>query len=302
MPCYSPLEAWRGPVGPSGKRSIVFKRPGGVFGSGIELPCGQCIGCRLERTRQWAIRCSNEASLYEDNCFLTLTYSDENIPKNGSLVPRHFTLFMKKLRFRFGEGIRFFHCGEYGEQLGRPHYHACLFNFDFEDKVFAKMSGEHRVYTSETLDRTWGHGHCWIGTVTEESAAYVARYAMKKVTGDKAQEHYGERVPEYATMSRRPGIGSLWYERFKKDCYPSDYLVTNGNKAKVPKFYDSRLEKEDPGLLKELKEKRVELAEQRSKGEDLFRLRDREIVKRASLNRLYRPLEVSDDNEGILGI
>ena len=192
MPCYSPVQAWRGPVTASGKRAIVFKRPSQVFGKGLELPCGGCIGCRMERVRQWSLRCVHESRLYRDNCFLTLTYSDDNLPANGSLMPEHFTLFMKRLRFAYGEGIRFFMCGEYGEKLGRPHYHACLFNFDFPDKELHTISKGNRVYKSQALEKLWGLGHCWIGSVTPQSAAYVAGYVMKKITGDKAQEHYGD--------------------------------------------------------------------------------------------------------------
>jgi hypothetical protein len=134
MPCYFPITAWRSKDGKNeaGKWPVVFKPTAGYLDKELKLPCGRCIGCRLERSRQWAVRCVHEASLHEKNCFITLTYSPENLPKDGSLDVSHFQKFMKRFRKRFGPGIRFFHCGEYGESLSRPHYHACIFGFDFE--------------------------------------------------------------------------------------------------------------------------------------------------------------------------
>ena len=131
MPCFCPLEGWRSKDRSStGKRKIVFNPRDALRDMPVTVPCGQCIGCRLERSRQWAVRCIHEASLHEDNCFITLTYDDAHLPTDLSLNVSHFQKFMKRLRKRFGEGIRFFHCGEYGENFGRPHYHACLFTSD----------------------------------------------------------------------------------------------------------------------------------------------------------------------------
>ena len=131
MPCYTPLKGWRSQERTeSGKRAITFRLREGYADMPVDVPCGQCIGCRLERSRQWAVRCMHEASLYENNCFITLTYNEDHIPSDGSLKKDHFQKFMKRLRKKFGAGIRFFHCGEYGAELSRPHYHAILFNFD----------------------------------------------------------------------------------------------------------------------------------------------------------------------------
>ena len=139
MPCYRPIKGYRSRRlnAETGKRPVVFNPRDGFYDQPVDLPCGQCIGCRLERSRQWAIRCVHEASLHERNCFITLTYRDECLPTNGSLDLDAFQKFMKRLRRRFGEGVRFFHCGEYGENFGRPHYHAILFNLDFSDKYGA---------------------------------------------------------------------------------------------------------------------------------------------------------------------
>ena len=122
----------------------------------VELPCGRCIGCKLERARQWAVRCMHEAALHEANCFVTLTYEDDKLPPDGGLRPRDFVLFMKRLRKRYGNGIRFFHCGEYGEKFLRPHHHVLLFNHDWPDKRVCRTSksGE-SLYSSGELESLW---------------------------------------------------------------------------------------------------------------------------------------------------
>lgn len=290
MPCYRPLKAWRArTTNPSGKRGIVFNRNDGFSDLELEIPCGQCIGCRLERSRQWAIRCVHEASLYTDNCFITLTYNDENLPEDGSLNKRHFQLFMKRLRKKYPlTKIRYFHCGEYGDQFERPHYHALLFNFDFPDKELYKDDGTNKTYISEILNATWGLGFCLIGTVTFESAAYVARYITKKVTGEKAEEHYKNRIPEFITMSRKTGIGKLWLEKYHQDVYPDDFIIMNGKKIGVPKFYDQQLE--DAELLK-LKAKRKYKSYEHSENNTLRRLKDREICHEVRGKQLKRSFE-----------
>ena len=180
MTCFHPIQAYKSTeLTKKGKRKIVFKKAEGVPFLELTLPCGQCVGCRLERSRQWAIRCVHEASMHKKNCFITLTFDNQHLPKDGSLDVRDFQLFMKRVRKRFGTNIRFYHCGEYGEKLGRPHYHACLFNFDFEDKILWKEINGQKLYISQSLSELWPFGFSTIGEVTYQSAAYVARYIMK---------------------------------------------------------------------------------------------------------------------------
>jgi len=301
--CFHPLKGYLR-ISKDGVRSVVFGVHGGYRDKPVSVPCGQCIGCRLERSRQWAIRCAHEASLHERNCFITLTFDDEHIPSDRSLDVRTFQLFMKRLRKRFGDGIRFFHCGEYGETFGRPHYHACLFNFDFEDKVLFKESRGNRLYISESLRELWPFGFSIIGDVTFQSAAYVARYIIKKITGAMAEERYSlvDKVtgelhqikPEYTTMSRRPGIGALWYERFREDVYPSDFVVMNGKKMKPPKYYDRQYEVEYPSDFEVVKQRRTEKNRKR-KGDNVpERLQVREKCTVAKLKRLRREIEEND--------
>lgn len=222
----------------------------------LTIPCGQCIGCRLERSRQWATRCLHEASLYDANCFVTLTYDEVHIPPLGGLRKRDFQLFMKRLReYYSGSRIRFFHCGEYGSTSKRPHYHCLLFGFDFPDKRPWSIRRGLPVWRSEVLEKLWPYGQSEIGSVTFESAAYVARYVVKKVTGEAAAEHYlrldeetGELVrlePEYCTMSRRPGIGAEWYAKFGKEVFPADSVVCRGHLSLPPRYYGDLYELAD---------------------------------------------------------
>lgn len=302
MPCFHPLKGYRSRT-PSdkGKYPIVFNPKYGYTDQAVTVPCGQCVGCRLERSRQWAIRCAHEASLYEDNCFITLTYNNDHLPDDKSLDVSHFQKFMKRLRKRFGQNIRFYHCGEYGEQYGRPHYHACIFNFDFKDKKFWRMSNDNRLYTSEALQELWPYGYSSIGDVTFESAAYVARYIMKKVNGELAEQHYtdidpqtGEitkRKPEYTTMSRRPGIGKGWLDKYQSDVYPEDFVVMNGKKMKPPKYYDSQYELHSPVEHNKIKVNRTRKAKKFACNNTPERLHVREQVQLKRLEQLPRNLD-----------
>lgn len=304
MPCYHPLHGYQAKhSNPTGKRSWVSKLSKALNAERLSIPCGRCIGCRLERSRQWALRCVHEAELHEDNAFITLTYAPANIPVGGTLVKKDFQDFAKRLRKKFkGRRISYFHCGEYGERTRRPHYHALLFGVDFPDKTLFKKSADgSAIYTSELLQRLWPQGFCTVGAVTFESAAYVARYVMKKITGDAAEKHY-ERIdpetgevshllPEYTTMSLKPAIAKGWYEKFKSDAYPSDFLVLRGRKMKPPKYYDRLLELEDPVELERVKARREVEALLRQGDSTTERLRVRESVKLAQISNLKRNVE-----------
>lgn len=307
MPCYHPIPAWYAKKrNESGKRGIVFNPADGFKDRKLEVPCGRCIGCQLERSRQWAVRCMHESKEYDANCFVTLTYDPAHVPvlpgsNVQTLRPRDYQLFMKRLRL-VKPGVRFFQCGEYGEQFSRPHHHAILFNCHFADSRFLKTKAGIELYTSEELDELWGLGQCTVGAVTFESAAYVARYCMKKLEG----KDYGDRVAEFATMSRRPGIGAAFLERFRSDIYPSDECVVRGVACRPPRYYDSRLEKVAPSVLSRVKARRRRMAAEeldRLGEESEYRdavagelengkkLKVREVVKQAAINNLVREVE-----------
>lgn len=264
MPCYRPMDCWRQPGAlKPGEKRIVFSRHDPIA-TPLTVPCGQCIGCRLERSRRWAVRIMHEASLHDANSFLTLTYSPENVPTDGSLRVEDFQNFMKRLRRGSSSPLRFFHCGEYGETTRRPHYHCCLFGEDFRsDRELVKRTERgDSLFESPRLTETWGLGHAWIGDLTFESAAYVARYCLKKITGDKAEAHYQGRRPEYVTMSRRPGIGAPWLlqDRNLFETYRDDTVIMRGREMMPPPAYDKLLEKIDPALFARVKKSRSEEA------------------------------------------
>ena len=294
MACFHPLVAYRSADG-----SISFVDRG--KGDQLLLSCGQCIGCRLERSRQWATRCVHEASLYDDNCFITLTYNNDNVPIDGGLNYSHFQLFMKRLRKRFpNDTIRFYMCGEYGENYGRPHYHACLFGFNFPDRVLHSRTGSgFFIYTSRILESLWSYGFSSVADFSFESAAYVARYVMKKITGQAAKRHYevldemtGEiynRSPEFCRMSLKPGIGARWWDKFgQSDVVPRDKVVINGVESTVPRYYDKLLRRYNFLQYDDAKTRRAFDNYQRRADNTDARLAVKEQVVKARLSKLFR--------------
>jgi hypothetical protein len=306
MACYHPLQAFFY-IREDGKKNVffsntmaeAFKRGEPCLGfQNLQVPCGKCMGCRLERSRQWAVRCLHEAELYDDNCFITLTFDDRHLKsecENGSLKKKHMQDFMKRLRKRFSDRkIRSFYCGEYGESLSRPHYHSILFNLDFDDKVYYKTVNGFKYYTSEVLSDLWKFGYSVIGDVTFESAAYVARYCTKKVNGKDADDYYQGRLPEFSQASLKPGIGREWFERFGyTDIFPLDECVVRGVKCKPPRYYDKRLELDNPVLFEQIKLRRAERGEDKACDNSYDRLLVKEKCQQARMKQLVRNLERS---------
>lgn len=301
MACFHPLKGYRSSeVNPeTGKRGITFnptKRY--VEGSSLLLPCGQCVGCRADRALQWSMRFGHEAKLYESNLFLSLTYDNQHVPQDYSVKLDHYQKFMKRLRKRFGRK-RFGGCGEYGDYNLRPHYHLGVFDLDLADKRQVAMRGNYPVFTSETLRELWPFGSHEIGRFTHEAGGYIARYIFKKMTGEKADEHYRrvspidgqvyQVAPEFFTMSRRPGIGQGWLEQFAGDAFPSDFVIVDGRKVRPATFY---LSKQDEALQERIKRARKARAvkpEQKANSTP-ERLAVREQVQLERMKRLKRQL------------
>ena len=176
----------------------------------IQIPCGKCLACRISHANDWATRCVLESRLYKNNSFITLTYNDENLPKDKSVNVRDLQLFFKSLRKKLGKTkIRYFACGEYGSQTLRPHYHIGLYNYKPKDeKIFKFNKRKDIVYVSKEIEKIWGKGFITVGELTLESAAYIARYTQKKIyeKHDEILEKLG-RKKEFILTSRRPGIG-----------------------------------------------------------------------------------------------
>jgi len=333
VPCYSPLKGWKD----RDTGGIVFRRE---YGSEkMEVACGQCLGCRLDRSRLWAMRIVHESSVYEHrggNCFITLTYRPRrectpeqlrngfHVPNDWSLHKTHFQKFMKRLRKAFPkQKIKFFMCGEYGRECqhgfnldeypcfvcnnGRPHYHACLFNCTFPDLIpYDTQNGETR-YTSPFLESIWKYGFVDVGEVNFDSAAYVARYILKKVTGPLAEEHYwqldedGEHcylTPEYCSMSRGArkgarGIGYDFYEQYKNDMFPHDEVPVPGRGVfkLMPRYYEEIFKEENPLSMEEIKAVRQEFMRRNKHEYTPERLYQRYKVKKDAVSMLKRSVK-----------
>lgn len=314
MPCYHPQTVYRSKLGrnpKTGNWPIVWNPAKGLLDMTLQVPCGRCIGCRLEYSRRWAIRCVHEAKMYEKNSFITLTYDNEHYPENGSLNKTDFPLFMKRLRKKYGQNIKFYHgaeygtvcrncmqhktkctCGAYTPTIGRPHHHACLFNFQFSDLTFFTSRMGTSLYISESLRAIWPFGFSTIGDVTFQSAAYVARYVTKKITGEKSAEHYGDKLPEHVSMSRKPGIGRQFVEKYMSDIYPGDEVIINENlKCRPPRYYDMIYDDHDPESFKKIKLERKRIALLNAEDNTPERLLVKEKCKQLKIKQLKRSIE-----------
>lgn len=244
----------------------------------------------------------HERDLNSNSVFLTLTYRDEALPEHSSLTVKHLQLFMKQVRNRLGK-CRFFACGEYGALMKRPHYHVLLFGQDFPDKVFFRTINGSPAYVSELLDLCWPHGFSLIGAVNFASACYVARYIVKKALGPAAREHYrrvdketGEIYqlkPEFTVMSRRPGIGAGWFEKYKDEVYSSrgNSIVMGGREMRPPRFYDGLLEVRDVARFERMKRQRRLEAKKHEADGTPERLRVRAEVEQSKVQLLKRRFE-----------
>jgi hypothetical protein len=247
------------------------------------------------------MRCVHEAQMHQANAFLTLTYSPTHLPNDLSIQKREVQLFIKRLRKKVGE-LRYFACGEYGEQNNRPHYHVLIFGYDFPDKqVWSKTKKGDLLFRSKELEQIWTKGHSYIGNVTFESAAYVARYIVKKQKGKDAPETYeildketGEihkQQKEFVLMSRKPGIGKTWYEKYKKDTDKDYVTLMRGKKMKLPKYYDSMIEMENEIEFQERKKERKRKAIKNKENNTWQRLEARKQCQEAKMKLLTRDYE-----------
>lgn len=299
MSCYRPLKAFRTSAGVSFSELSRDDHLGD-----IEIPCGQCIGCRMRRASDWTLRVMHEAQSWPSSCFVTLTYARDRLPPLGSLDHRDFQLFMKRARkAQKGGQIRYYMCGEYGPLNQRPHYHACLFNIDFrEDRIPAgKSSSGSTYYSSKTLDKLWTHGITSVQDLNKQTAGYCARYIMKKQLGESAKTAYvytnpetGEihqLKPEYAAMSLKPGIGAAWFDKYQRDVFPHDFVVSEGVKQRVPKLYDRLAKRSDLVDTDQVEYARQLRAKKADADNTDQRRRDREQVHLAKVATLKRNLE-----------
>lgn len=302
MPCFKPLKGW-GKLG----GGITFS-PVNSNQVPLTVPCGQCIGCRVDRQKEWALRLCHEIKSHDRTTFLTLTYSPEHLPRGGTLVKSHVQSFIKRLRryieYRSGKKIRFFACGEYGENLSRPHYHLLIFGWEPHDaKVFTRKDN-YTVYTSEVIRSLWPYGFNTWSPGSPENAMYVSHYTIKKINGPMAKEHYtritqdGEMIeiqPEFALMSKGrngDGLGARHYQKYKSDFRDNDSGMIRGKKTNVPRYYDKLYEREHSEAMAKVKDVRKAKARKHRENNTPERLATREKV-------MYAKLRFNSERKGV---
>jgi len=282
MPCYSPLDGYKNEI------TGGWQYHKGGSAQKLTVACGSCLGCRLDHAVMWATRIVHESSLYLDqqgNCFVTLTYREPHectpeqykaghyVPADYSLRPSDVTNFIRRLRRSVDHEVRYFYCGEYGDETQRPHYHLCLFNKSFYDQTLFKDDEGFHTFTSPSLEKLWPYGFSTVQPLSYENAAYTARYSLKKITGKRAWDHYlrcdehGVAYwlrPEFIRMStgnrkgQNNGLGARFYEKYTSDIFPSDEVPVPGKGViqKVPRYYENILKCEDPDTHQLVKDMR----------------------------------------------
>lgn len=327
MSCFFPQKVFLsvGPDPTTGKRKVLFPNKDSQNRSipygyePIEIRCNKCEGCKMDYAKTWSTRLMHESRLYEKNCVITLTYDEKNLPIDGSLEKQHVSKFMKDLRKKFSyqryikfkwlktklkvktmhkeqfiyeRRIRFFAAGEYGYSGFRPHYHVCLFNFDFPDKEFiGKTRSGSNEYVSKILNQIWGKGITTIGDFDIKSASYVSRYVIKKQYVDEHYLNYDTgciRQPEFVLMSRNGGLGLDWFKMWSYDVYPNDRIYLDGHFVKPPRFYDKKLELTNKKVYDEIKELRAKYALKNVANSTKERLATRRFLLQERIKRLKR--------------
>lgn len=266
MPCYAPV-------------TVTVRRTPGVPGhrgslDELEVGCGKCLGCRSDQARQWAIRMHHQSQIATSSYFVTLTYSDENMPEGSSLEPDHLKSFWKKLRqdrqrdyakrfpkLPMGEinrraSFQYYACGEYGPSTLRPHYHLALYSLDLLDLYPWRDSDSGPVFRSPYLESHWQLGNVEVSKLGFGASAYIAGYVREKletpINYDRVDPTTGETwevQPIFARMSRNPAIGLEWLKRFWSDVYPRDLIAIQGRESKPPRYYDRVMEDHKPDQL-----------------------------------------------------
>lgn len=295
------------------------------------IPCGKCIGCRLDYSREWANRGYLESKLWKQNFFVTITYNEDNIniPEwiedqdgytydndgtwTGTLVPKHLTQFIKNVRQIMKrehnqDNIRFMACGEYGTETERPHYHIIFFNLKLpiEDLYNPRIIHKEIYYQSHIIERAWKYGISNVSECSWNTIAYTARYITKKINGPNSLQEYSEKgqIKEFFRVSRMPGIGEGYYQKHWKEIYEKDEIIIKNKQGiiscKPPKYFDELYKKDHPNEWKELQWKREREAKNANKIKDLetsiFRQEQLLIDERSkeeSTQKLIRTFEMN---------
>jgi len=301
MPCFHPVIGYRSKWG-----TLQASELGAVSPVPVVRACDGCVGCRVQKTSEWAARAVLELRSFADSCFITLTYSPEHLPYASSLSPYDLETFWKRLRTNHYRSlcaaaklagapkpavpvIRYLACGEYGPKRQRPHYHAVVFGYRPSDGVEFKRTSFGPLFTSAELSKAWeDKGFVTFGDVAYESAAYVASYVQKKLSGKLAERVYGTLQPPFARMSRRPGLGLEAVYSLGTEFWDDKMDVGGGRVAPVPRYFMNALKVSNPLLWGSIKERR-KVADSVHKSP--ARLRVREQVFLAKLKQSHKELD-----------
>lgn len=250
MSCLFPVTGWYGKRNENGKRPVVFRRSDAhqerpYDEIQTQVPCGKCTGCAADKALMWSIRSYQEASLYPQNSFLTLTYDDNHCPDN--LVKSHVQRFVRSLRDT-GKTVRYFACGEYGDTTKRPHYHMCIFGTDF--RCGSEVDINDQLYMVPEITEQWGKGHVSIAEFNMSTACYVAGYVAKKIGSEFADE--------FQLQSRKPAIGIPWLRKHYREILNTNSVVIEGRESPVPPQYIKWAEDHLDGALDPVKKARKE--------------------------------------------
>lgn len=300
MPCFHPIKGW---IGRDGKFTTNSKKTWLDKREEVQIPCGQCLGCRLEYSRQWAIRCQHEMYQHKENMFITMTYDDDHLPRKG-VCKKHVQDFIKRLRdhlsrdeaykkrlqyyhvrdpsFEPKTGIRYFGCSEYGSTTFRPHYHFIIFGYLVDDLVlYSQGKTGCKVYLSEKLSKIWSHGNVLVGeSCNFETAAYIARYVVKQF---EQKELLYERnkglCKNFILSSRRPAVGLGFFEENKQQLVRLDkVLIREGVRCLPPKYYDKKLKEFDQTAFERNRLKRIEQIKEEKESVFYHRLLNKEQI------------------------
>lgn len=302
--CLYPIDIF---VKPKRLHNLVPLVDNGLFEYGVDyrervtVCCGKCLECQQQKSIEWAFRILDECSQYKDNCFITLTYNDDNLFYEdeiarelgvASVSRRECQLFLKRLRKMLSPlKVRFFACGEYGRKFGRPHYHLIIFNWFPDDVVYFKTEGKNRLYRSSFLEKIWIKGFSSVGKVTYDTALYCAKY-MNKFASDNIRRRCKDTydvmhvlpAPSFIQMSNRPGIG---YNAVYRCDLKTDRIYRDGKSTKIPRYYLKVMER-DGVYLDDFRELR------KKQGEIVQRCTDLEAKRKKFYARFNREVIIDD--------
>lgn len=260
MSCYYPRLAVNYGLQSNGKNRIRFLPRRVDFnindfrskfgGSLFLLPCGRCLGCKVDKARDWSTRCVLESSYYPFSSFITLTYNDQHLPSDGKVHREDINQFIDKLKYR-GFNFRFFGCAEYGSSNHRPHYHLITFGYQPDDLVKHSVGSDGNfLFTSKFLESVWSKGFVLVGSASKQSAGYVARYTTKKLGDDDS----------FIFMSSHPGIGYQYLVDHAKEIVSTDKVYGEfgeSGTAPVPRYFNRFLAEWFPEEYQVLQAKRI---------------------------------------------